>query len=102
MWLAELDFISDDLPGGSSQDAIAGLIEGNWLYRKGHNLKVSYGYLDPNDNISEDHQVRGSLLWEYTPIQFLQGRFGVRLYDGVPQASIQNRDEFFAEIHGFI
>ncbi len=101
VWLAELDFISDDLPGGSSRDAIAGLIEGNWLYRKGHNLKVSYGYLDPNDNISEDHQVRWSLLWEYTPIQFLQGRFGVRLYDGVPQASIQNRDEFFAEIHGF-
>ncbi len=101
VWLAELDFISDDLPGGSSQDAIAGLIEGNWLYRKGHNLKISYGYLDPNDNISEDHQVRWSLLWEYTPIQFLQGRFGVRLYDGVPQASIQNRDEFFAEIHGF-
>ena len=55
VWLAELDLISDDVPGGSSQDAIAGLLEGNWLFRKGHNLKVSYDYLDPNDSISEDH-----------------------------------------------
>ena len=101
VWLGELDFISDDLPGGSSQDAVAGLIEGNWPYRKGHNLKVSYEYLDPDDNISEDHQVRWSVLWEYTPMQFLQGRFGARLYDGIPQVDVQNRDEFFVEIHAF-
>ena len=100
-WLAELDFISDDLPGGSSQDAIAGLIEGNWRYRKGHNLKVSYDYFDPNDDISEDHQVRWSLVWEYTPMQFLQARLGARIYDGIPQVDAQNRDEFFAEIHAF-
>jgi len=101
MWLGELDFISDDLPGGSSQDAIAGLIEANWLYRKGHNLKISYEYLDPDDSISEDHQVRWSVLWEYTPMQFLQARFGARLYDGIPQVDSQNRDELFAELHGF-
>ena len=101
VWLAELDFISDDVPGASSQDAIAGLLEGNWLFRKGHNLKVSYEYLDPNDNISEDHQVRWSLLWEYTPMQFLQGRLGARFYDGIPQLDVQNRDEFFIELHGF-
>ena len=101
VWLGELDFISDDVPGASSQDAIAGLIEGNWLFRKGHNLKVSYEYLDPNDSISEDHQVRWSLLWEYTPMQFLQGRFGARRYDGIPQVDFQNRDEFFVELHGF-
>ena len=101
VWLGELDFISDDVPGASSQDALAGLIEGNWLFRKGHNLKVSYEYLDPNDSISEDHQVRWSLLWEYTPMQFLQARFGARLYDGIPQVPFQNRDEFFVELHGF-
>lgn len=58
-------------------------------------------YLDPNDSISEDHQVRWSVLWEYTPIQFLQGRFGARIYDGIPQVDFQNRNEFFAEFHGF-
>lgn len=101
VWLGELDFIADDLPGAASQDALAGLIEGNWLFRKGHNLKVSYEYLDPNDSISEDHQVRWSVLWEYTPIQFLQGRFGARFYDGIPQVPAQNRDELFVEFHGF-
>ena len=101
VWLGELDFISDDVPGASSQDAIAGLFEGNWLFRKGHNLKVRYEYLDPNDSISEDHQVRWSLLLEVTPMQFLQGRFGARHYDGIPQSDFQNRDEFFVELHGF-
>jgi hypothetical protein len=100
-WLGELDFISDDLTGGSSQDAIAGLLESNWLFRRGHNLKISYEYLDPNDSISEDHQVRWSVLWEYTPMQFLQARFGARVYDGPPQFDIQNRDEFFVELHAF-
>jgi len=101
VWLGELDFISDDVPGGSSVDAIAGLLEGNWIFRKGHNLKISYEYFDPDDSISEDHQVRWSALWEYTPMQFLQGRIGVRRYDGIPQVPSQNRDEFFVELHAF-
>jgi hypothetical protein len=100
-WLAEAGLITDDLQSGAEQDAIAGLLEGNWLFRKGHNLKVSYEYFDPDDNVDEDHQVRWSLVWEYTPIQFLQGRVGARLYDGVPQVDLQNRDVYFAEIHGF-
>jgi hypothetical protein len=101
VWLGEFDLISDELPNGSSIDAVAGLLEANWLFRKGHNIKVSYEYLDPNDSISEDHQVRWSVLWEYSPIQFLQVRFGARVYDGIPQVDFQNRNEFFAEFHGF-
>jgi hypothetical protein len=34
-------------------------------------------------------------------MQFLQGRIGVRSYDGIPQVDTQNRDEFFLELHGF-
>jgi len=34
-------------------------------------------------------------------MQFLQGRLGARIYDGIPQVNLQNRDEFFAELHGF-
>lgn len=101
VWLGELDFISDDIAGAASVDAIAGFVEGNWLYRKGHNLKISYDYLDPNDSISEDHQVRWSVLWEYAPMQFTQMRIGARLYDGIPQVPLQNRDEFFVELHVF-
>jgi hypothetical protein len=101
VWLAEADLVTDDLPSGAEQDAIATLVEGNWLFRQGHNLKASYDYFDPNDDVDDDHQVRWSLLWEYTPMQFLQSRIGVRIYDGIPQINAQNRDEYFAEIHGF-
>lgn len=101
VWLAEADLISDDLPSGATRDSVAGLLEVNWLYRQGHNLKVTFDYLDPDDDISEDHQIRWSAVWEFTPIQFLQSRVGARIYDGVPQNDFQNRREYFAEIHGF-
>jgi hypothetical protein len=101
VWLAEADLITDDLPSGVKQDALATLLEGNWLFRRGHNLKVTYEYFDPDDDVDEDHQVRWSLVWEYAPMQFLQARLGARLYDGVPQVLQQNRDVYFAELHGF-
>ena len=101
VWLAEADLVTDDLPSGEERDAIASLLEGNWLFRQGHNLKVSYEFFDPNDDVDEDHQVRWSLVWEYTPMQFLQSRIGLRVYDGIPQVDLQNRNEYFAEIHGF-
>lgn len=100
-WLAEIDLISDDLQTQGTRDAIAGLLEANWLLMAGHNLKVSYDYFDPDNDISDDQQVRWSLLWEYTPIQFVQARFGLRAYDGIPQSDAQNRNEAFAELHGF-
>jgi hypothetical protein len=99
-WLAEVDWISDDLPGGGDQNSLAGLVEGNWLFRRGHNLKVTYDYFDPDDNLDEDHQARYSVLWEYSPMQFVQSRVGVRIYDGIPQVDAQNREEFFLELHG--
>ena len=100
-WLGEINVIEDDEPLQPTRDSIAGLLEGNWLISRGSNLKVSYEYFDPDRDISEDHQVRWSLLWEYTPIQFLQARFGYRAYDGIPQSDSQNRDEAFVELHGF-
>lgn len=101
VWLAEIDQISDDISPGVTQDALAGLVEANWMLRQGHNLKVSYDVLDPNDDVSSDLQVRYSLIWEYTPMQFLQGRLGFRSYDGIPAVDAQNRDVFFAELHGY-
>jgi len=101
-WLAEFDLIRDDLPAsGTTNDASAALVEGNWLFRRGHNLKVSYDYYDPNRDVPEDHRVRWSLLWEYTPVQFVQFRLGLRAWDGIPQSNSQNRDEAFAELHGY-
>jgi hypothetical protein len=100
-WLAEVDFVTDDIAPGVSQDAVAGLVEANWMYRQGHTLKLTYDVLDPDDDVSEDLEVRYSLVWEYSPIQFLQARVGARSYDGPPQRPAANREMFFAEIHGF-
>lgn len=101
VWLAEADFIIDDLPAGGQRDGIATLLEGNWLFARGHNLKFSYDWFDPNDDLDGDARERWSLVWEYTPMQFLQGRVGIRTNDGLPQIAIQNRDVYFAEVHGF-
>ena len=56
---------------------------------------------DPNDSVDEDDQTRASLVWESSPMQLLQPRISVRLYDGIPASDLQNRDEFFAELHVF-
>jgi hypothetical protein len=100
-WLAEIDHISDEVSAAVTVDAFAGLLEANWTILNKHNLKISYDYLDPDTDTSEDQQVRYSLVWEHSPLQFIQGRAGVRLYDGIPQVDSQNRKVFFAEIHGF-
>ena len=100
-WLAEVDWINDDVPLVGERDSLAAFAEANWLFAKGHNVKISYDYFDPDDGVSEDHQARYSIVWEHTPMQFLQGRIGVRSYDGTPQVDTENRDEFFVELHGF-
>ncbi len=100
-WLGEIDRVSDDLSPGVTRTALAGLIEANWKFRRGHNLKVSYDVLDPDDDAGGDREVRYSLVWEYSPIQFLQGRIGARLYDGPGESGFANRESLFAELHGF-
>jgi hypothetical protein len=97
-WLAELSLINDSAPAGDN-DSYATLLEGNWRLRKGHNLKVGYEFLEPNEDRDEDQQERYSLVWEYNPIQFVQSRVGVRRYNGIPNIASSNRDELFAELH---
>lgn len=97
-WLAELDFIQDDSPTGS-RDVYATLVEGNWQIAKGHNIKGTYEFLDPSDTVGEDEQERYSVVWEHSPVQFVQTRLGFRAYNGVPELPLSNRDELFAEIH---
>jgi hypothetical protein len=100
-WLAEVDFIVDmGFPEGR-RSQLATLLEGNWRYRKGQNLKVTYEHLDPDDTIEEDQQNRYSVVWEVFPIQYLQFRAGIREYDGIPQSDVQNRTEYFGQIHLF-
>jgi hypothetical protein len=97
-WLAEISLIADSAPAGDN-DSYATLLEGNWRLRKGHNLKVGYEFLEPDRDRDEDQQERYSLVWEYSPVQFVQSRVGVRMYNGIPNITVSNRDELFAELH---
>ncbi len=98
-WLAEVDFITDEIPGQPDREIYASLLEGNWRIRKAHNLKFSYDFVDPSDRTSEDERERYSLVWEYTPVQLIQSRLGIRFYNGVPEDPLSNRDQLFAELH---
>lgn len=97
-WLAEVSLVKDEAPV-SERDFYASLVEGNWRLRKGHNLKATYEYLEPDRDRDEDEQERYSFVWEYSPLQFMQSRVGVRRYNGIPNIAISNRDEVFAELH---
>jgi hypothetical protein len=97
-WLAELDLITDKSSFGDTH-SYATLVEGNWRVLKGHNLKFTYEYLDPNRNQGQDGQERYSAVWEYSPVQFVQSRVGLRRYNGPSNAPVANRDEAFAELH---
>lgn len=99
-WLAEADYI-DDKSLAPERKQWAGLIEANWAMLPGQNLKLTAENFDPSTDISEDQQVRYSLLWEFTPMQFVQLRLGIRHYDGIPQNDRQNRDVAFLQLHGY-
>ncbi|MGW8369706.1 MAG: hypothetical protein ACWGPN_13655, partial [Gammaproteobacteria bacterium] len=98
-WLAEIDMITDEIPGSADRDIYATLIEGNWHIHKGHNLKLGYEFLDPSDAFNEDEQERYSLVWEYSPFQLFQARAGYRSYNGIPAIVQSNRTELFLEAH---
>jgi len=99
-WLAEVDYIVDS---GSSPDVNqwAGLLEANWGLRKGQNLKLTAEYFDANDSISDNEQTRLSLVWEYTPLPFLQLRVGLRNYDDVGEVPFNNQRIAFVQLHGY-
>ena len=100
-WLGAIDRVSDEIPSAQTQHALAGLIEANWMFRQGHNLKASYDVLDPDDDTAGNRVVRYSLVWEYSPLQYLQGRIGVRQYDGPGNTGFLSRETAFVELHGF-
>lgn len=100
-WLAEVDAIKNEGAGSAELKSTASFLEANWQVLKGHNIKGSYDYFDPDNELNDDGQARFSLLWEYSPFQYLQTRAGARAYDGVPEVDRQNREEYFVELHGF-
>jgi hypothetical protein len=98
-WLAELNYIIDDGTPTGQRNSLVSLLEANVMLKKGHNLKLTFEYFDPDNDVSQDEQTRSSIVWEYFPIQFIQTRLGYRKYDGIPQNPAQNREELFLELH---
>ena len=97
--LGEVDWFDDESIGDGK--LMATLAEADWKIRQGHNLKLTYEWFEPDDDVDEDEQTRTSLLYEWSPIQFIQLRGGVRFYDGIPQNDNQNRTQGFLQLHGF-
>lgn len=99
-WLGEVDLVGDDGYPEGRRRQLAALLEANWLVRQGHNLKLTSEFFDPDLRVSHDHKVRYSLVYEYTPIGFLQLRAGYRRFGGIPQNEFDNRRQTFVELHG--
>jgi len=100
-WLGQAEYVDDNSVGTGRIKMEAGLIEGNWLIVKGNNLKLTGEYYRPNKDIPNNAQNRWSVVYELTPIQFVQLRLGGRFSDGVPQVHTQHEKLVFLELHGF-
>lgn len=101
VWLAEGDWVREGGFAGGDRTLLASLLELDWGFRKGHNLKLTYEYEDPQRSVRNNAETRASLVYEYTPIQFLQLRAGYRRYMGIPQSNTQNQTLAFLEVHVF-
>ncbi len=98
-WLAEIDWIKDKSPETGTRNQYIGFLEANKEIVKGHNLKGTIEWLDPDFSIGENQRTRTSLVWEYTPLPMTQLRVGARIRDGIPQNPAQNIDSVFAQLH---
>jgi hypothetical protein len=99
-WLAEADYMVDGTYA-TARKQWGALLEADWNIRKGQNLKITAENFDPNQQASSNQQRRLSLVWEYTPIQFLQLRVGVRNYDSKTQSPLLNQQLLFLQLNAY-
>jgi hypothetical protein len=99
-WLAEADYIIEE-SDSPRRETWVGLLEANWLLRKGHNLKFTVEHMDPRGGNNEDQQLRLSAVYEYTPLPFVQLRAGVRNYDDQREIDFLNQRILFLQVNGF-
>jgi hypothetical protein len=100
-WLAQGELIDDKSFPDGGRRMLATLVEGNWLFARGNNLRVTGEFFDPDRKVANDAQTRWSVVYELTPIQFLQLRAGARFSDGIPQDDAEHEKFYFVELHGF-
>jgi hypothetical protein len=104
-WLAQAEVTDDkSIDEGTQingQRQLASLVEADWLIAKGNNLKITEEFLDPDRSERNNDETRWSVVYEWTPIQFVQIRGGARIQDGIPQVSTEHTKLLFFELHGF-
>jgi hypothetical protein len=104
-WLLQGELIEDkSVVEGTTvngQRQLASLAEANWTISRGNNLKITSEFFKPDRGVSNNDQTRWSAVYEWTPIQFVQLRGGVRYQDGIPQIDTQHTKLYFVELHGF-
>jgi hypothetical protein len=101
-WLAEGDLVRQAGYPNGTRTMIPALIEADWSFHRGNNLKLTYEYSDPERSVPNNAQTRWSAVYELTPIPFLQARAGFRRYQGIPQNALQNETFGFVELHVFL
>jgi hypothetical protein len=100
-WLAQAEIVDDESIANDQGKQLATLVEANWLIARGNNLKITQEFLNPNREVPNGEETRWSLVYELTPIQFLQARMGFRQNDGIPQDNAEHQRLYFVELHGF-
>lgn len=97
-FLGEFDFITDSPDAGAERQQFAAYLEGDFLAVPGLNVKVTYGFLDPNRDIGENARIRLRFGIEAFPIQFLQVSGFYTLLQDIPQAT-SDLDRISVELH---
>jgi len=98
-WLGEIDSVENEV--GSINREAAALVEADWLIARGSNLKLTLERFDPNRDVHDDRRSRYSLVYELTPVQFVQLRAGVRDYYGPRRIPSQSSNLYFIQLHLF-
>jgi len=103
VWLAEIDKVSSPDSATSATTRItqtAVLLEADWLIKRGHNLKLTSEWYD-NGKGGRSAQQRLSMIYEYTPVQFMQLRLGYRQLGADQPIDALHQQQAFLQLHVF-
>lgn len=100
--LGEADVIKEcDAATGETTKQFALFSSLNVLLVRGVNFKLSYEFLDPDDDVDNDERTRLTIGLKPFLTQFLQLRIFYRINDSIPQRPAEGADEVYVEFHLF-
>ncbi|MFZ0499523.1 MAG: hypothetical protein WAU49_14705 [Steroidobacteraceae bacterium] len=100
-WVGEVDSVENEAAPATGVTEAGALLEADWLIRAGNNLKLTLERFDPDRGVQDNERSRISLVYELTPVQFLQLRTGVRDYYGPTGNAAEKTRLFFTQLHVF-